>query len=86
MKYLLVLPLILVLTGCPFGAALNPEIVRDVEVLAEDALGVQEQAEFYKCAPVGGEDVIVACAVGTSLTGCEHIGSGMTDKQIIDCQ
>ena len=51
-----------------------------------EPFGVQEQAEFYKCDPVGGEDVIVACAPGTSLTGCEHIGSGMTDKDIIDCQ
>jgi hypothetical protein len=71
MKYLL-LPLILLLTGCP-GPSVQP-------------FGIQEQADFYKCAPVGGEDVLVACVPGTTLTGCEKIGSGMTDKNVVDCQ
>jgi len=48
--------------------------------------GVQAPADFFKCAPVNGEDVLVACAPGTTLTGCEPIGTGMTDKPIIDCQ
>lgn len=71
MKYLAALAALVLISACgPIGP-----------------FGVQEQADFFNCGPgPGGDDHIVACAPGTTLTGCEPIGSGKTDLDIVDCQ
>ena len=49
----------------------------------EQPIAVQQQADFFECPPNGH---LVACVPGTTLTGCEPVGDGLTTLDLIDCQ
>jgi hypothetical protein len=48
-----------------------------------DLFAPKQQADFFECPP---NNHIVACVPGTTLTGCEPVGSGETTLKLVDCQ
>jgi hypothetical protein len=50
---------------------------------ANEDFAIQQQADFFECPP---NNWVVACVPGTTLTGCEPVGSGLTTKELSDCQ
>jgi hypothetical protein len=51
-------------------------------MLARPAKPVEE-ADFFECPP---DNHLVACKPGTTLTGCEAVGDGVTTRKLVDCQ
>ena len=49
----------------------------------EQPFAIQQQADFFECPP---NNHLVACVVGTTLTGCEPVGDGLTSLDLVDCQ
>ena len=49
----------------------------------EPELAAGQQADFFECPP---NNHVVACVPGTTLTGCEPVGNGITTKTLVDCQ
>jgi hypothetical protein len=49
----------------------------------DPGFAIQQQADFFECPP---NNHLVACTPGTTLTGCEPVGNGLTTKDLIDCQ